>query len=161
MISLRTLTRPMLAAIFVYGGYDAWKDPGGKTKLVSHVVDPVAERLEDTRLPSESESLIKANGVVQMVAGVLLATNIAARPAALALTGSLVPTTLGGHAFWKSQGGGERAAQLTQFVKNVTIAGGLLTAALDTGGRPSVFWSTGRTARRAAHAVGDTLPSHS
>ncbi|MDQ3738670.1 MAG: DoxX family protein [Actinomycetota bacterium] len=144
----------MLAGIFIVGGIDALRNPIERGKTAEHVVDPVGERLRDTSLPDERESLVKLNAGVQIVGGVMLATNIFSRTAALALTASLVPTTLGGHAFWKVQGD-ERAMQMTQFLKNLAIGGGLLTSALDTGGRPSVFWSTRRAASRAADAVSD------
>ena len=159
MISVRTLTRPMLAGIFIAGGIEALRDPAGHAKVAEHVLDPASDKLKDTPLPDENEALVKVNAAVQVVAGALLALNIFARPAALALTASLVPTTIGGHAFWKQQGS-ERAMQQVHFLKNVSIAGGLLTAAIETGGRPSVFWTGRRAARTAAHAIGDALPSH-
>ena len=159
MISLRTVTRPMLASMFVAGGIDALRDPAGKAKVAEHVLDPASEKLKATPLPEDNETLVKLNGAVQVVGGVLLALNIFARPAALALAASLVPTTIGGHAFWKAEGG-ERAMQQVQFLKNVSMAGGLLTAALDTGGRPSLFWTGRKAASTAAHAISDALPSH-
>ena len=43
---------------------------------------------------------------------------------------------------------------MLQFAKNAGLLGGLLAAALDTGGRPSVFWSGRRAAGRAVQNVG-------
>ena len=42
---------------------------------------------------------------------------------------------------------------MLQFAKNAALLGGLLAAALDTGGRPSVFWS-GRRAAACAERRG-------
>jgi len=46
-------------------------------------------------------------------------------------------TALLGHAFWGMQGA-ERAANLTQFLKNVSIAGGLLLLVVTGAGRYAV-----------------------
>lgn len=53
----------------------------------------------------------------------MLALGIASRAAATVLAGSLVPTTLVGHPFWKAEA---RAAQKIQFTKNLAMLGGLL-----------------------------------
>jgi hypothetical protein len=73
------------------------------------------------------------------------------------LSASLVPPTLAGHRFWEEKEPSKRNTQLVQFAKNAGMLGGLLAAALDTGGRPSVFWSGRRAAGRAAHSVADTV----
>jgi putative oxidoreductase len=65
------------------------------------------------------------------------------------LAAGLVPTTLAGHPFWgvpKEQ----RAAHRTQFLKNVSLLGGLLLAAVDTEGKPSLGWRGRRAARKLA-----------
>lgn len=144
----------MMAGVFIIGGIEALRHPQPKAPVADPVVSPVNDRLRRFGLPDDPEQLVKVNAGVQVVGGVLLATGILARPAALALAASLVPTTLAGHPFWK-QDGSERGKQQTHFLKNVAMFGGLLTAALDTGGRPSVFWSSRRAARRAALAVSD------
>lgn len=154
MIGIRTLTRPLLAGVFIAGGLEALRNPAPKAPPAEKVVSPLSEQLRKVGLPEDPAQLVKLNAAVQVGGGVLLATGILARPAALALAGSLVPTTLAGHAFWKKNGT-ERQQQQTQFLKNLAMLGGLLTTALDTGGRPSVFWSSGRAARRAGRAVSE------
>ena len=47
------------------------------------------------------------------------------------LAGSLVPTTVQGHQFWKETEPGIRANQRVHFFKNVSLLGGLLMATLD------------------------------
>jgi uncharacterized membrane protein YphA (DoxX/SURF4 family) len=69
---------------------------------------------------------VRINGAVQVVAGTMLALNRLPRLAALALAGSLVPTTLAGHRFWNESDPSGRAAQRTQFLKNAAMLGGLL-----------------------------------
>ncbi|MEZ5217038.1 MAG: hypothetical protein R2715_10750 [Ilumatobacteraceae bacterium] len=69
------------------------------------------------------------------------------------LAASTVPTTLAGHRFWEANDTETRNEQLMQFCKNAGLAAGLLATALDTGGRPSVFWRSRRAASKAAGSV--------
>jgi putative oxidoreductase len=54
-----------------------------------------------------------------------------ARLAALALAGSLIPTTLAGHAYWEHDDPTARKLQRIQFHKNMAMIGGLLFAVAD------------------------------
>ena len=154
MRPVRTAARSMLAAIFVVQGWGAFRDPA---KLAGQA-RPVTDRLEPTihavhpKLPTDAETLVRVNGAAQVVGGVLLATGHATTPAALLLAGSLVPTTLAGHAFWKIDDPAQRNMQKVQFLKNVGLFGGLLFAALDHEGRPDVWWRT-QHATRALRAA--------
>ena len=65
------------------------------------------------------------------------------RPAAVALAASLMPTTVAGHAFWAQETAADRSVALTHFLKNVGLFGGLMLAALDTGGKPGIRWRAG------------------
>lgn len=65
------------------------------------------------------------------MAGTLLALGWAPRLSALALAGSLIPTTLAGHAYWALEDPATRKIQRIQFHKNLAMIGGLLFAALD------------------------------
>jgi len=79
------------------------------------------------------------------------------RLAALALAGSIVPTTLAGHRFWEADDPSTKAQQQVQFMKNLGLLGGLLLAAVDTGGAPSLSWRARRAARRARHAASSVV----
>ncbi|HEY2814237.1 MAG TPA: DoxX family protein [Acidimicrobiales bacterium] len=148
----RKLARPMLAGIFVLGGIDALRHPEPKADMASTVGPQLAEPLG---LPDDPETLVKINGAVQVGAGVLLAMGRLPRVASLALAGSLVPTTLAGHRFWEETDERKRASQRIQFFKNAAMLGGLLLAAVDTEGRPSVSWRARRAAEHAVDRVGD------
>jgi len=144
---LRTIARPMLGAIFVYSGFDSMQTPGNKVPQAAPVVEPLMEELD---LPGDTATWVRVNGVVQVVAGSALAIGKFPRLAALALAASLVPTTIAGHRFWEEADGAGRARQRIHFLKNVSMLGGLLLAADDTGGRPSIPW---RLHRAADHAL--------
>ena len=62
------------------------------------------------------------------------------RVSALAVAASLLPTTYAGHRFWETDDKQERTQQRIHFLKNVSMFGGLLIAAGDTAGNPSIAW---------------------
>jgi uncharacterized membrane protein YphA (DoxX/SURF4 family) len=154
MLDARTLIRPLLAAPFIVGAINALKSPKSAADRSAGVAVPIAEAVG---LPTNPETLVKLNAGVQIGAAVALGLGWAPRAAALLLSTSLVPTTIAGHRFWDEREGQGRDAQLVQFGKNAGLLGGLLAAALDTGGRPSLFWSGRRAAEHAAHSVADTV----
>jgi uncharacterized membrane protein YphA (DoxX/SURF4 family) len=139
----------MLSGIFVISGARAVTNPEPLVSRAKPVTDRVTPLLAkaNPRIPTDTASLVRVNGAVQLAAGLLLATGHFTRPAAAALAGTLVPTTLAGHPYWTMDDPAERAAQRTQFLKNVGLLGGLLLAAADTQGRPGIGW-------RTSHAVG-------
>jgi uncharacterized membrane protein YphA (DoxX/SURF4 family) len=141
----------MLAAVFVNGGIDTLSQPDQRVEMA----EPVASKITDKvgPLPDDTETLVKINAVVQVVAGVLLALGWFRRLAAVLLAGSLVPTTLAGHRFWELDDPAARARQRTQFLKNLGLLGGLILVAVDTEGRPSVTWRARRAAKRAAEKL--------
>ncbi|HEX7745773.1 MAG TPA: DoxX family protein [Micromonosporaceae bacterium] len=146
MRPVRSAARALLSGIFVASGARAVTNPEPfvtRAKTVTSRVGPLAERI-DPRLPTDPATLVRLNGAVQLVAGLMLATGRFPRPAAAALAGSLVPTTLAGHSFWTTADPAERAQHRTQFMKNLGLLGGLLLAAADTQGRPSLRWRTSR-----------------
>jgi uncharacterized membrane protein YphA (DoxX/SURF4 family) len=134
----RTLARPLLASMFIAGGLDALRNPGPRQQLVEKA------GLQDP------EKLVRVNAATQVVGGLALATGRLPRLSALALAGSLVPTTYVGHPFWNADDKAAQQTQRTQFFKNLSMLGGLLLAAADTGGRESIPHAAGRITRRAA-----------
>ena len=148
----------MLAAIFVIQGWGSFRDPAklsDRARPVTGRLEPAIKGLHPS-LPTDAETLVRFNGAIQVTGGVLLATGRAPRPAALLLLGSLVPTTLAGHAFWEIDDPAQRSQQRINFLKNLGLMGGLLFAALDNEGRPGLAWRTRNTARIARRGAGHT-----
>lgn len=150
MIGTRTIARSLLASVFVVLGAKSLQRSGQLSPVAEPVTDPIADA---TGVDASTETLVKVNSGVQIAGGALLALGIAPRPAALALGASLVPTTLAGHRFWESETPMQKELDTMGFLKNAAILGGLIFAALDTGGRPSVFWTSKKAAGNAADAV--------
>lgn len=121
---LQTAGRVFTAPIFISGGYSAITDPAGKAAMAESTLDAIREYVPG--LPEDNELLVRINGGVQILAGTTLLLGIKPRLSALALAGSLIPTTLAGHSFWEMEGGEAKAAHQTQFSKNLAALGGLL-----------------------------------
>ncbi len=113
----------MLAGVFVYEGLDAVRNPKSKARRAEPVAPTIADAVG---VDADTVQLVRFNGAVQVGAGLALALGVMPRVAALALAGSLVPTTLAGHRFWEEQDPAAKAQQTTHFLKNVGMLGGLL-----------------------------------
>ncbi|CAN5213542.1 DoxX family protein [soil metagenome] len=145
----RKIARPMMAGMFVAGGLDAVKQPESKAEAAEPVTTTLAGPLG---LPEDTAQLVKINGAVQIGAGLMFATGRLPRLAAATLAVSLIPTTLAGHRFWEADDDA-RAGQRNHFFKNVSMLGGLILAATDTEGRPSLAWRARKAAERAQRSL--------
>ena len=148
---IRALARPLLAATFITGGIDTFRNPAPRVPSAEKVVAPLVARVPQL---SSTEQVVKLDAAVKVVAGTLLAFGRFPRVSSLALATSLVPTTVAGHRFWEVSDPAKRTQQRLHFLKNAGILGGLLLAAVDTEGRPSLGWRLRRTpaaVRGAAH----------
>lgn len=125
---LRPAARVLTGSTYVLLGFDALRAPGGRVDQAAPVLNAIRKVAP---LPANDEMVVRGNAAVQVVAGGLLSFGIAPRLSALALAGSLVPTTLAGHAYWKIDDPAARKMQRIQFHKNLAMIGGLLFAALD------------------------------
>jgi putative oxidoreductase len=147
----------MLASIFILQGIDSLLHPDTKAPAAEKVVRPLAERVP--AVPDQVEQAVRLNGAVQVVAGSLLAIGKFPRLSAAALAASLLPTTAAGHRFWESDDKQERTQQKIHFLKNLSMLGGLLIAAGDTAGQPSVAWRSRHAAKTAKREAALTAKS--
>ena len=134
-----TTTRNMLAPLrpaahFLAGstyallGLDALREPGRRVDQAAPVLAAIRKWVP---LPEDDELVVRGNAAVMVAGGTLLALGIAPRLSALALAGSLIPTTLAGHSYWAVEDPVARKQQRTQFHKNMAMLGGLLLAVID------------------------------
>src|SRR5829696_2269764 len=149
----RRAARGALAASFISGGLDQIRNPQPKAGPASPIAKPIADRVP--QLPNDPESLVKLDGAIKVVGGLGMVFGPFARPAALLLAGSMVASTLAGHRFWETTDPDQKVSDRVEFFKNVSLIGGLLIAALDTGGRPSIPWVAGKAVHGAAETVGE------
>lgn len=124
----RAIARPLIAGIFIQGGIDTFRNPAPRAQRA----EPVLSKMTDTLpLPEDTETLVRLNAAVHVVAGLMLARGRLPRLSAAVLAASLVPTTVAGHRFWEEETPQSKAMQRTHFLKNTAILGGLLIAATD------------------------------
>ncbi|MGW5751620.1 DoxX family protein [Nocardia rhamnosiphila] len=158
---LRRFARPLLASAFVVNGVETLMHPESRVKEASTLVHKGKESLPSDiagNLPADPSTLVRVTAAVQIAGGALLALGKAPRPAALALAATVVPATVTEQNFWAENDPERRAAKRTAFLKDVSLLGGLMIAASDTAGKPSLGWRGRRAARRAAATVGGALP---
>ena len=166
MTLLRAVARPMLASMFVAGGANALRNPQPlvpAAKSVTDTIQPVVNDAAPDRqslLPEDTTQIVRINGGVQVVAGLALAAGRFPRLAALVLAGTLVPTTVAGHPFWDERDPARKSEQLNHFLKNVSMAGGLLMATLDPDPHKKMLVNRARDQVVAAKdKIADQLPS--
>jgi len=153
---VRRIARPLLAGIFVWGGYNALRHPAAHAPAAEPVTKPIARA---TSLPDDTELLVRANGATMVAGGLLLATGKFPRLASTMLMGTLAPTAAT-HNFWAESDPQAKAGKLTQFIKDVSLMGGLWRAAGDPERKPGVAYraklggeSVERSARHASQAA--------
>jgi uncharacterized membrane protein YphA (DoxX/SURF4 family) len=153
---LRAIPRTMLASYFVAAGIRAIRDPESLVPAAEPLLDRVVPLVKEYTpeqvagfVPENAVTLVRINGIAQVTGGLALATGRGRRLGALLLAGSLIPSTIAKHPFWTVQDPEERAQDRNHFLKNVSLLGGVLLAAQDTEGKPSLAWR--------AHKGGETL----
>jgi len=123
---IRLAARMLMGSTYVVLGADALREPGARPEIAAPTLAAVRKVVP---LPADDTVLVQANAAVQVAGGALLALGRFRRLSALALVGSMIPTTLAGHAFWTLDDPAARKAQQVQFHKNMAMIGGLLFAA--------------------------------
>jgi uncharacterized membrane protein YphA (DoxX/SURF4 family) len=158
---IRRIARPMLSAVFISRGVDALRSP----KPAADAARPTLEGLSKlpdpvgTNIPSNAETVARVNAAVQIGGGLLLATGKLPRLASAALALTVVPGSLGGHTFWNETDPQRKTDERRAFVTDVSLIGGLIIAAVDTEGKPSLGWRGRRAAHKVSDAVSAALPA--
>jgi uncharacterized membrane protein YphA (DoxX/SURF4 family) len=157
---IRRIARPMLSAVFISRGVDALRSP----KPAADAARPTLEGLSKlpdpvgTKVPSDAEKFARINAAVQIGGGLLLASGKLPRVASAALALTVVPGSLGGHTFWSETDPQRKADERRAFLTDVSLIGGLIIAAVDTEGKPSLGWRGRRAAHKMSEAVTAALP---
>ncbi len=138
--------------MFVSNGLDTLLNPKPKVDVATPLLEKAGDALPIDDPPPPS-TLVQVDAAVKVVAGSLLAAGYVPRLASAALAASLVPTTIAGHAFWEEEDDEQRTAHQLHFSKNLAMLGGLMLAAADTHGKPSLGWWARRGLRHAGRAT--------
>jgi putative oxidoreductase len=132
----RRLARPLLGLAFLSSGVEALRD-----------IDARAERARGYGV-GQPVTASRAVAGTQIGAGLLLALGKLPRLSALVLAVTVVPEAATGHAFWAEKGEA-KSEKRSLFARDLGLLGGLLVAAVDTGGRESVPHRARRASRNA------------
>ncbi|MEV0245482.1 DoxX family membrane protein [Nocardia sp. NPDC050712] len=154
---LRRLARPLLATTFIVDGVDTLIHPEPRAKTAATLVQRGERSLPDkyaAKLPADPGTIVRINAFAQVSAGALLAFGKAPRLASLVLAATVVPATITEQNFWDEEDPDRKTAKRTAFLKDVSLLGGLMIAAADTAGKPSLGWR----GRKAAAAAAAALP---
>ncbi|BBX52557.1 DoxX family protein [Mycolicibacterium poriferae] len=150
----------MLSAVFISRGVESLRSPKPAADATRQTLDGLS-KLPDpvgTNVPSDAETVAKVNAAVQIGGGLLLATGKFPRIASIALAASVVPGSLGGNAFWNQSDPQRKSEERKAFITDISLLGGLIIAAVDTEGKPSLGWRGRRAAHKVSEAVSAALP---
>jgi uncharacterized membrane protein YphA (DoxX/SURF4 family) len=157
---IRRIARPLLSVAFIGQGVDALRNPKSAADAARPALDGMRQLPDPvgTNVPSDPETFARINAAVQIGGGLLLATGKMPRVASAALAFTVIPGSLGGHMFWAETDPQRKADQRRAFMTDLSLLGGLIIAAVDTEGKPSLGWRGRRAARRVSEAVSGALP---
>jgi uncharacterized membrane protein YphA (DoxX/SURF4 family) len=160
---IRRIARPMLATTFITRGVEAIRAPKPAADAARPTLEGLAKLPDPVgpNVPTNAETVAKVTAGVQIGAGLLLAAGKLPRISSAALAVSVVPGSLGGHAFWNETDPIRKAAERRALFADIGLIGGLIIASVDTEGRPSLGWRGRRAARKVGERVSGVLPSGS
>ena len=153
---VRRIARPLLATSFINDGVDALRNPQAHVAGAAPIVEKftgAADKQLPVQLPKDTAQWVKIIGGVKVGAGALFALGRFPRLSSLLLGATALPTALAQHRFWEATDPKVKAEQTKHFLHLLGLLGGLLLAAVDTEGRPSVGYRARRAARKAADST--------
>jgi uncharacterized membrane protein YphA (DoxX/SURF4 family) len=157
---IRKIARPLLSAVFVGQGIETLRNPSVTLEATEATVAALRSLPAPygDKVPSNPETAARINAAVQVSGGLLLATGKLPRIASAALAFTVIPGSLGGHQFWAESDPERKAEKRTALLTDLSLLGGLIIAAADTAGKPSLGWRGRRAAGRISEAVTSALP---
>ncbi|MEV6769734.1 DoxX family membrane protein [Nocardia sp. NPDC051030] len=154
----RRVAYPLLASAFIADGIETLRNPETRVKSATTLVQRGERALPDSvtaKLPTDPERVVRITAAVRIGGGVLLGLGRAPRLASMVLATTTIPVALTEHDFWNEPDKERRIAQRTAFLWDASLLGGLLIAASDTRGKPSLGWRARRAADRASRKLHD------
>ncbi len=153
MTIVRFVARPLLASSFIASGVDRLKNSDNTAKQLQPVLERAGKTVPSIRSVTGNEQLVaKVLGGTQVGAGLLLGIGKLSRMAALLLVLTSALNTVVESRSADANTKEDKTQRRNQLLKNVSLIGGVLLAAVDTNGRPGLAW-------RAEHLAGDARKS--
>lgn len=149
MSIVRLAARPLLATSFVASGIDRLRNADETAAALRPLVQQAESALPAAGAMAGQEKLIaRAAGATQVGAGLLLGMGKFSRLAAILLVGSSALNTVVDYRASDASTPEAKRSRRNQLLKNLSLIGGVLLAAVDTNGRPGLVW-------RAEHLASD------
>ena len=153
MSTVRLVARPLLASSFIASGIDRLRHAEQTAVQLRPTLNKVGSLVPQAAPVTDNAKLVaRIMGATQVGAGLLLGAGKFSRLAALALAGVSGFNALVEYKTADTSTKEARSARRNQLLKNVSLIGAVLLAAVDTNGRPGLAW-------RAGHLVQDTRKS--
>ncbi len=150
MALVRRIARPLLAAPFIVEGVLTSLHPERETEVYPEAFEAADAALAQGSLPSfvTTRNIVRVSGAVAAGAGFLYATNRAPRAAAVTLLLTTSVGWVGRKKVWELRG-----EELTQEIRSILtdagLLGGVLLAAVDHDGRPSLGYRANKFIERS------------
>lgn len=157
---IRRIARPLLSVAFIGQGVESLLNPKSAAQAAAPAVDGL-QALPDPvarSIPNDPQTFAQITAAVQIGGGLLLATGKLPRLASAVLAVTVLPANFGSYSFWTETDPERKAALRREFLKDLSLVGGLLIAAADTAGKPSLGWRSRRAAERLSERVSSALP---
>jgi uncharacterized membrane protein YphA (DoxX/SURF4 family)/gas vesicle protein len=157
---IRRIARPLLSVAFIGQGVESLRNPKSAAEAAAPAVDGL-QSLPDPvarSIPDDPQTFAQITAAVQIGGGLLLATGKLPRIASAVLAITVLPANLGSYSFWNEADPDRKAALRREFLKDLSLVGGLMIASADTAGKPSLGWRGRRAAERLSERVSSALP---
>ena len=154
MSPIRLIARPMLAAGYILNGVERLRKPEAAAASVGPLLNQARKQVD---VPVDTVTLARATGVAQVAAGSMLAIGRFPRLSASILVGTYLLDTVGERlSADKTTSKDEKKARNERTLLRTSMLGGALLAAVDTAGRPGLWWRTQHAAEDLWSSVEDT-----
>ncbi|WP_058234280.1 DoxX family membrane protein [Devriesea agamarum] len=147
MALVRRIARPLLAAPFIYEGVKTLQTPERQKAIAPGAFNKLDEKLKETSIPLGSDSIVRIAAGVAIGAGALYATNRMPRLAALTLLVTTSVGLAGRKKVWELTGK-ERQEEIHAILSDAGLLGGVMLAAVDLSGKPSLSYRMSRAIER-------------
>lgn len=150
MTIVRTLARPLLAAGFAAAGVERLRNAEQTAEQLSPTLNRLGRTVPSAAGLADNPVVVaRVLGATQLGAAAMLGLGKFSRLAGLVLAGTAGVNTFVEYRNADAATAEERRNRRAQLLRNLSLIGGVLLAAVDTNGRPGLAW-------RADHLVSDT-----
>ncbi|MEZ0351632.1 DoxX family membrane protein [Mycobacterium sp. pR1184] len=157
---IRRIARPLLSVAFIGQGVESLLNPKAAAEAAAPAVDGL-QALPDQvarSMPNDPQTFAQITAGVQIGGGLLLATGKMPRVASAVLALTVLPANFGSYSFWNESDPQRKAERRREFLKDLSLLGGLMIASADTAGKPSLGWRGRKAAERLSDRVSSVLP---